>query len=196
MVVSLKIRRKILMWIFTVFLSIFMLILGYVYAYVIFPNNLLRLGMERLSNIARESYELLRNFSLDLLLRVTLIIFMNNAIANTLFALPFLSPIIYAYIITFTGAVLRFYIDSINVYIGASLGGEILMLFLITPHTYIEFLAYAITLTESVSLSASIVRTSVSKRIILSYIAMLGLSYTVLFIAAFIEALTMFLIKP
>lgn len=196
MVMILKMRRKVLIWISLIFISILILVLGYIYAYEIFPENLMRLGMERLSNIAKEGYGLSRNFSLDNILKITLIILANNAIVNVLFALPFLGPISYLYVITFTGAVLRFYIDYIGTHIGKSFNSEAIMLLLITPHTYVELLAYAITLTESILISISIVKANISKRITLNYLIMIGLSYVVLFVAALIEALTMFLINP
>jgi hypothetical protein len=193
----LNLRRRVFIWFILIFLSIVGMILGYIYAYAIFPENILRLGFERLSGIAREASEISKSFSFDHLLRLAIAIFINNAVANLLFMLPFLGLIIYAYVVTFTGAVLRFYIDHILIggkYSSPKLG--ILLTLLATPHTYIEFLAYAITITESIIFSISLVRTRVTRRNTLSYLAMLGLSYFVLFIAAFVEALTIFLINP
>jgi len=196
--IVLSLRRRVFIWLILMFLSIVGLILGYIYAYTVFPEDLLRLGFERLSGVAREASEISKSFSFDRILRLAIAIFINNAVANLLFMIPFFGLIIYVYVITFTGAVLRFYIDYIlteSRYSSPKL--SILLTLLITPHTYIEFLAYAITVTESIAFSISIIKTKLSKKNILSYFALLGLSYLILYIAAIVETLTiMFTTNP
>jgi len=185
----LRTRSKLIIWISIVALSIVLLIIGYSYLYVVFPKGLLEQGVNRLSEVVEEGLKSSKDSSIDLILRLTLTIMANNAIANTLFALPFVGPLFYVYTIVFTGAILRYYVE---LYTKSIPHEKIMLSLLTTPHTYIEFLAYAIALTESIILTTVIVKTIVNRKHLLGYLAMLCISYAVLFLAAFVEALTMY----
>lgn len=169
------------------FLSILLLIIGYSYAYIIFPENIIETNTEYLTNMTKKVNELAKESALIFIFGLTLIIFINNAIANLLFLLPFIGPLFYTYSIMLTGAVLRYFVEAYNQPIYHE---ELLISLMCMPHTYIEFLGYSIAVTESIYIAVVIIKRSITRKNMIEYLKMLGLSYLVLAIAALIETIT------
>ena len=119
-------------------------------------------------------------------LRVATVIFTSNAKINTLFAIPFVGTVVYGSAIAYTSTIGR--------YIAELIAGDEWENFFLTyifgfPHTYFEFLAYSIATTESTWLGVLAIRRRLKKANIGFYLFSIALSFTILFIAALLEAI-------
>lgn len=119
--------------------------------------------------------------------RCTVAIFFNNAVANLLFAVPFfINVYFYLSVMTTTAWALRIAVRGIPG------GAEAAALLLATlPHTYVELLAYSITLTTSLALTVNLLKGRRDRGRLVEYALGLALSFVILLLAALIEALTL-----
>lgn len=128
---------------------------------------------------------------LQVALKSTAIIFANNAVLNTLYVVPFSGAVTYVNSLVCTSLVSK--------YIGMQLRDQwlpaVLSATLTSPHTYLELLAYSITVVESTYIGAIYVKSAVKNRwtidersLIYSLLS-IGLSYAILLLAAVVETL-------
>jgi len=126
-----------------------------------------------------------------------IIIFLNNAMVNTLLAVPFISIIIYPTMIVTTAWVLRVVVSEIanNTAIMQGILYQSIILLLLLPHSYLETLSYGIAFVCSNKLMVALLRDLRKKQftedIILYYIFAMAVSFLILLIAAFVESYLM-----
>jgi len=135
---------------------------------------------EQILNTVNELNTILANKSFHELI---LTIFLNNASINSMLLIPFLNIVIAIGMTLQTAWVLRMYlvINNIDLYTSYTL--------LLMPHTYIEFLAYTITLTTSLRIMFNLFRRKTEKVDILIDVIIVLLSYLLLFISSVIESM-------
>ncbi len=115
---------------------------------------------------------------------LVLIIFLNNAALNSMFLIPFFNIVISIEMTIQTAWVLRMSLIASNNDLYTS------YILLLMPHTYIEFLAYTITLTTSLRIGFSLLRRRKLEKIsILVDATLILLSYLLLFISSIVETM-------
>jgi len=151
----------------------------------------------QLREVARELKELGSKINKTSVQFYALLIFLNNARVNVLFAIPFISIIMYPLTLFSTAWVLRIAIaEAVQVMSGTIDFQQALYmaiaLLLTSPHTYIEMLAYSITFICSNKLMLALLTEAKRRKgiedVIVYYIVALTISFTLLVIAAFVES--------
>ena len=122
-------------------------------------------------------------------------IFINNARANTMLAIPILNIIVYPSMLLSTAWALRIDVEMQLTSIGmggvdlfTALAAALATLFIL-PHTYIEFLSYSITFVASSKLMIYMFKRNIDKERVKYYLFLVAVSMAILFIAALIEGL-------
>lgn len=136
---------------------------------------------EQILNAVNELNTILANKKFHELI---LMIFLNNAAINLMLLIPFFNIVIAIEMTVQTAWVLRTYlvINNNDLYISYTL--------LLMPHTYIEFLAYTITLSTSLRIIFNLFRRrKLEKTSILVDAVLISLSYLLLFTSSVIETI-------
>jgi len=129
---------------------------------------------------------------LNKFLKLVLIIFLNNALLNTIYIIPIVGTIVYVNTLINTSLISKY----ISMQYRRNWFRHILETVLLSPHTYLELLAYSITITESIWITVLYMKSLVKKNWVDEFktidysIVSIGLSYVILLIASLIESMT------
>jgi uncharacterized membrane protein SpoIIM required for sporulation len=119
------------------------------------------------------------------LLYAATLIFLNNARVNALLSVPILGTLMYGAVLVVNGWVGRYVSELLA---GSQWYTILVPAVFLSPHSYLEFLAYSITVTESATLTYYILKRSRLPEYVRYYGLSLALSFAVLFVAALVEA--------
>jgi len=117
-------------------------------------------------------------------------IYLNNIIVMLLLSIPLGVFGSYPFVIIMNGWVVSVLATNLSVPIY-----YLMLMMLLTPHTWIELFSYSIAAYESFQLSLIILRKKIARRDILMYCAFVALATIVLFVAAVVESLTIVLLR-
>lgn len=194
--------RRIIIWISVTFISLIVL---FIVAFISSPpmiQPIIVKGAEQVAKTADMIESVMSNRSFSStpqyiriarsVLYVTLMIYMNNIRLNVLFSAPFIGGIIYGVILALNGWIGRYVAERI---VGDKWYIVLACTLFASPHSYLEFLAYSIAVTESAILSLHIVKRRVGRRHLKQYAVYIAVSFIILLVAAVSEALIILLLN-
>lgn len=128
---------------------------------------------------------------LGLFFRTIGIIYFNNALLNTLYTIPFTGTAIYVSSLVHTSLVSKY----ISMEFRNNWFQNIVETVILSPHTYLEILAYSITIVESTYIGLMYLKSFARKKWIINEkniaysLLSIGLTYIILLIASVVESI-------